>query len=204
MAIVIHEKQLEDLIFEDIEETLGSTIELKGLHLNLGYYISAFRQLRFGEYGISDIITIGFEEGSIIVNVIELKIVPFSFDHLSQLARYVKAVKEMINNSPIRRTVKIYGTLIVEQFPVNDSLYLPYILSDNIAIYSTEYGLSGVKFSKLHSNWVRGEGKLSINDTLKEEDKKELKKMLQWFYAQSIYQIPEFSKSESNNKEGPF
>lgn len=157
MAITISEKDLEDLIFEDYKSNLAECLQDRGWPIYLEYP-RIHRQVKLGGYGIADLIVMGSFYDEIQVHVIELKVTPLCLDHLSQLARYIKAIKEIISKSNLIGKVSVHGILIVESIPINDNVFIPNILQENISIYSAKYGLYGIEFSQLDTSFIKSSG----------------------------------------------
>lgn len=148
------EKDLEDIIFntDNVElEKRGLTIDGKKI-----------RQLRIGNYGISDIITVDriddhhfeFNDERILrITVFELKQNDINAQTMMQAYRYCKGIERYINgfrNKGIDIAFKV--VLIGKKIGAGEFIYLADFI-DSMEVYTYEYRFDGI-FFKPHKNYV--------------------------------------------------
>ena len=102
------EKDLESIIFETDNEKLQE----------IGFDIEGrkFRQLRIGNYGISDIITVSRHGQNLHIEIIELKKDVINIDTLIQSLRYLAGIKNFLKRRNFTKnvfyTIKLCGKSI--------------------------------------------------------------------------------------------
>lgn len=154
------EKNLEDIIFETPTENLDD----RGLYV-LG---KRYRQLRIGNYGIADMVTMSREyinyphtTYSILhITVYELKKNKLDENTLCQASRYVKGIKRYIKQRNIFNncSVEFKIVLVGKTFNLNNSFVYLADFVDNVEIYTYEYKFNGINFID-HSGWyLKDEG----------------------------------------------
>lgn len=147
------EKDLEQIIHESDRDSLKA----KGLIIKG----NAIRQLKIGNYGIADIVTISrtphFMGSSLCVTVYELKKDKISMSSFLQACRYAKGIKQYLNN----RGVEYYDVRIViigsEVDLKSDVCYIPDIF-DSVEYYTYSYGVEGIAFKKENGYCLNNEG----------------------------------------------
>lgn len=148
------EKDLEDLIFEDLVNNNGKGIKNRGL--SLGFHKrnvkpTWYRQLNIDPYGIIDIVGFYRYCGMIHVELLELKIVEIKPDHFEQIARYFRGLEIYLQNTFGESCqMRISPTLIGEYY---SGCYFQNLV--NISVASYRYTLDGVTFDLRngHSSW---------------------------------------------------
>lgn len=156
--VKIDEKTLEDMLFDSLETYSGiERLNKRGLDFQFHPHTLLFRQFNTKDYGIMDILRVEFYRGLVFVEVIELKVVPFELNHLTQLGRYLSFVRRLIKDNKLESKTYVKGTLIVSSFDSsNDYTWIDSIIGTNIRVFSTEYNLDGVKFEKQMPNgWYK-------------------------------------------------
>lgn len=148
------EKDLEDIIWESDNEKLQE----KGLCIE-GKKI---RQLKIGNYGISDIISVfrvpndGFDESHINITIYELKKEKAGISAFLQAVRYCKGIKLYVERRKPNLKVKYNIVLCAKEIDTNsDYIFLTdLIYSDecgfinSVTNYSFKYGLDGMVFKE--------------------------------------------------------
>lgn len=152
------EKDLERIIFETENEELQKR----------GFYIDGkkFRQLRIGNYGIADLVTIkrhttscdGFTTQSVFVTIYELKLDKIGISAFLQAVGYAKGIQEYcIERFP---TIEIIVNIILCGKSIDNSgsfCYIPSIFR-NIRYYVYEYTLNGLYFKRSDSYYLKNKG----------------------------------------------
>lgn len=162
------EKNLEDIIFE----TDNDDLILRGLPIE-GRKI---RQLRIGNYGISDLITIQKEYEAyscinseatkeiyksypyLIISVYELKKGEVNLNTYHQALRYVRGIKSYLNQRKFYIDFRFRIVLIGKEICKKSTLiYLPDVHS-NIEIYQYDYKFDGIIFTNQEGYRLTDEG----------------------------------------------
>jgi hypothetical protein len=163
----ITEKDLEDLMFQDIEQG-GYHLRERGLtsfllsneQPNKVYW---YRQVQLKSYGIADIIGFTRRYGIIYVDIFELKNVPLCTNDFDQISRYHTAVKEIINNTFGKSVPSFVQSILIG--PDIDSGH--YIHNQSrIELYTFTFSLAGFHFQHNPRSWVKVSDKgVTIRDT---------------------------------------
>lgn len=156
------EKDLEDIIFDAPNEELRER----------GFCIEGekIRQLRIGNYGVSDIITMerprympiypedkfakyAGHQGKIIITIYELKKDAIDMDTFLQVIRYYKGVKSWLR----RKTDRLHKydiNIVLVGRSMSDRSGFKYIpeISDIITFYTYSYSIEGLVF-KIEDSW---------------------------------------------------
>ena len=167
------EKDLEEIIFEANNDEL----EKKGLPING----KIFRQLRIGNYGISDLITferyheeyidyhfdnekgIVYEaklKSVLYITVYELKKEVISVSAFIQAVKYVKGIKRYLEKRNFYHEVKYNIVLIGKNInPNSDFIFLPDVISrDAVTFFTYKYGIDGLEFKRIRFYKLTNEG----------------------------------------------
>ena len=155
------EKDLEQIIWESTTEQL----EEKGLHITESYNpkeFKKFRQLRIGNYGISDLIYVSryYEpvaewdsRRTLEINIVELKKGDVNTDTLKQALRYANGVREYLKyrnkfrGGGINNYVKHKITLIGRKVDLTtEFLDLLNFIGIEVVIYTYDYTIDGITF----------------------------------------------------------
>jgi hypothetical protein len=168
------EKDLEEIIFTSDKEKLDK----RGLFVNQRAIFK--RQLKIGNYGISDLITYQrpflcsiervVYKGQI--NVYELKKEKISVSSFLQALNYLKGIRSYLNKKGIEDNYDYKIILIGKEFDIYSSFaYMPDIISSqnyddslgSLPIFSTEfytyeYGLEGIFFKQISGYKLINEG----------------------------------------------
>lgn len=160
------EKNLEDIIFESDRIALSK----RGLYIN-GLML---RQLRIGNYGIADLVTIEkpeyipvppdnpnrFHRGNVIITVYELKQANIGISTLLQAVRYAKGITSWFENSKYYENYNIEFRFVLIGSQIDHSSNFMY-MSDIFVTYSGEsvitlmeykYKIDGIYFYD-NSSW---------------------------------------------------
>ena len=145
------EKDLEDIIFDSIkDETDKYELVERGLvHIESVYY--AAKQVRIGNYGVADLITMQRADGLLDIHVYELKRDMVGIESLIKCARYAKGIKSYMTTRFPRIRINVNCVLIGSKIDGNsDWIYLFDTVMSGVSVYTYEYGLRGLEFD-LHS-----------------------------------------------------
>lgn len=140
------EKDLEDIIFNTSTKKLLE----RGLRVNG----RRFRQLRIGNYGIADMVTIKCNENTVYITVYELKKNQINYTTLSQATRYIQGIKKYLEkrnnffNCEIVYSVQLVGKSINTS---DDFIYLINFI-DDVDVFIYEYDFDGIKFT-IQDSW---------------------------------------------------
>ena len=149
------EKDLEQIIFETRNELLRE----KGLEIS-GKKV---RQLRLGNYGIADLVTItkpgfiiskdpkynGFFEDSIYIDIYELKQDKISVSAFLQACGYYKGISKYISkHNKLKKDYKIRLNLVGKTIDTtSEFIYLSDIFED-VNFFTYDYGFEGISFTQ--------------------------------------------------------
>lgn len=151
------EKDLEEIIYESMTTRKGRT----ELH-NRGLCVSGmpFRQVKLGEYGRLDLVTLHMEKCKTTdkylcnITVYELKKKQIDANALMQGCRYLTGLRHLFNYSE-RIIFDFSLCLIGRSVCQGDFLYLCNHLPENIEIYTYNYRIDGISFSCVNNgNWA--------------------------------------------------
>ncbi len=148
------EKNLEDIIFQ----TTSDDLQQRGLYVRGKRY----RQLRIGNYGIADMVTVKkeyLEDTHYPIPVINITVYEFKknlidTDTLLQASRYVKGIQRYLDlrekflNDVINFEIVLVGKTISKG---TDFTFLSDFIED-LRVYTYDYNFDGIKFEK-HSDW---------------------------------------------------
>jgi hypothetical protein len=148
------EKNLEDIIFK----TSSNDLQERGLYVRGKRY----RQLRIGNYGIADMVTINkayLEDTHYPIPVINITIFEFKknfidTDTLLQASRYVKGIQRYfdIHNKFLNDIVNFKIVLVGKNISKGtDFTFLSDFIED-LRVFTYDYNFDGIKFIE-HSGW---------------------------------------------------
>jgi hypothetical protein len=161
----ITEKELEDLMYEDLTTTGGRYLRKLGLEVSCMIpfpgTVKWLRQVRLEPYGIADIIGYRRCRGGLMIDIIELKNRPIECNDFDQVFRYRSAVREMFRNSRPNMEIKITASLIGRE--INSGHYI-HNNCTHTNLYSFKFGLAGFRFERHENRWCKLNGELTIND----------------------------------------
>jgi hypothetical protein len=166
----ITEKDLEDLIFDDLVETGGSDLIDRGFNTGLisrehfQNRVHWHRQVSFGAYGIADLVGYTRQNGSIYIDIVELKNVPLKCGDFDQLLRYKTAALEVAEN-----TFKGDFACHVSTYLVGPSIDAGHYIHNQIRfalnLYTFKFSIAGFQFEHHSAGWHRSDAKgLSLAD----------------------------------------
>tara|TARA_R110000803_G_C11936685_1_gene316054 strand:+ start:204 stop:668 length:465 start_codon:yes stop_codon:yes gene_type:complete len=149
------EKDLEDIIFNAPNSELGNRgLPITGLKI---------RQIRLGNYGISDLITINKKikrkKGVIIghcidIIVYELKKDEVNKDTLSQLLRYMKGVHRYMK--AFKSVEYTLQGVMIGKSTHDDIIYLSDV--SEFEIFNYDYDYNGISFEEVNNYSLKHEG----------------------------------------------
>lgn len=153
--MTILESELEDLIFNKIQEGSFEELDNKGLHIcALSKY---YRQFNFGSYGIADIVGLMIirdkNAWNFHVSIYELKKDSIGPKTLCQAAKYAKAVQRMADNwnykhkNKRRINLNIDIHLIGQSIEGGGFIYLPDLI-ENLYLYQYKLDFDGIYFDQ--------------------------------------------------------
>lgn len=150
------EKEFEDQLYDCIRAR-------KENPLNGRRVLSVIRQASLGKYGIADIITLELMGDKQVINVIELKNVPFSISNIFQTKRYMAAVQMgadyklcgngllnfgLDNHLQMFPEIKVVGSIVCTHVGELDDGVLASLDDLNIAVYRAGMELLSVFFER--------------------------------------------------------
>lgn len=156
---MFNEKQLEDMIFEKLQEEDYDFLQDRGLITRLHNY-TWYRQFYLESYGIADIV--GFQliknNGRLYldIKIIELKAVEFEYKHIGQLKRYSTAMHHLFENLLVNNIIVEVDTEMIlickESEFKNDEAFFMNVCqfeSNRIDVFSYKFDLQkGIKFDE--------------------------------------------------------
>jgi hypothetical protein len=167
----ISEKELEELMYEDLTTTNGKYLNRIGFHVSCMLREAGdttwLRQVRMEPYGIADIIGYRRSRGYLIVDIIELKNRPLEAHDFDQVLRYQTAIYEMLKNSRNKMRVSVESTLVGRG--VNSGHYIHNY--GNVNVFSFNYGLKGFDFELNPNSWCKNGGRMMLDSFTAAETK---------------------------------
>jgi hypothetical protein len=154
------EKDLEEMIFIHLGNHEGcKLLEERGLFLNNEIDFINLRQPSLSSYGIPDIVTISFggrENKTLFltINIIELKIVPLTNSHISQVMRYEEGIKDYISTLDVNIEVD-FNLILIGSGYSDDFIWINQNIS-NLSSYVFNFDLkNGLNFELIPKGWRR-------------------------------------------------
>ena len=143
------EKDLEQIICESGMEELRKR--------GLGIYGKLFRQVKIGNYGIADLITVRrpYYEDELNITIYELKKDTISISAFLQAVNYAKGIQKFMGNKYPEIDYRMTIALIGHNIDTSGSFcYLPEIVTGHceLKMYTYEYKVDGVQFVE-HNNY---------------------------------------------------
>lgn len=161
------EKQIEDLISENLRSEKGRDLLCKrGLHFIRGLDVF-YRQLNLGDYGILDLVGLTYEPPSktLRVVVIELKKGEININTLLQAIRYCKGLQEVVSKYSMAINVKFSIVLIGKTICTTDFCYMCDFI-ENLRCFTVELNLeTGIYFNR-ERNYRIVDAKININESV--------------------------------------
>lgn len=158
------EKDLEDIIFQANNNELRN----KGL----GILGKKYRQLKIGNYGIADVVTI--QRGKynkktkkhtpLIITVFELKKGDINNEAFFQAVRYIKGISQYLKGRRGCSLLYVFKVVLIgKNKPIGDLIYLPdYVLNAQgdkfLEIYTYNYKIDGLLFDRISGYSLINEG----------------------------------------------
>jgi DNA-directed RNA polymerase subunit N (RpoN/RPB10) len=144
------EKDLERILEEQLNNDPEVLYDLGLEHIDYDLKTKVFRQLRIGNYGIADLVTVQRYMDNIIINVYELKKGVINEDALFQCSAYAKGIKSYLD----KRGVKKYTVRkVLIGSSVETSGRFPFIFDEiqrenftDTSIYSFDFKIDGIRF----------------------------------------------------------
>lgn len=147
------EKDLEYIIWDNLffPEDVGN---LNGSGLDCVCYTPyKSRQLRIGNYGICDLVTLERGQESLRVTIYELKKDEINIDGVIQLSRYVTGCKRYLRSRFPETEILIRPVIIGRSIHNGDWVYLFNTLFNTVLVYTYEYGIDGLQFDLHNMNY---------------------------------------------------
>lgn len=142
------EKDLETIIWEANNEDL--------MQRGLPFYGKKFRQLRIGNYGVADLVTVYREEGILNITIYELKQQRVGVGAFLQIIGYASGIKSYLEDTRGYFNFNISIVLIGESLDTSGNLiYLPDLIFGgdfcigvikSVDFYTYKYEIDGLKF----------------------------------------------------------
>lgn len=147
--MTISERELEDLIYQDLVENRGESIFNRGLYISMCKIWE--RQLNLGPYGIADIVGFDRFHGGIDIQLIELKVVPIDAGCFDQILRYKTAIEEYLDNTlkgkfDYRFVLHLVGPSMSSGHYIHNSI-------ENCIVTEYDIDLNGIRFRGHRGNW---------------------------------------------------
>ena len=164
----ITEKELEDLIFSDLQfdpySLVATGLDLTLVSLPTPNKVYWGRQVDFKQYGRADLVGWTRYKGSIYVDLIELKNRELTNNDFNQVFKYKQAIEEAFSNTA--RLTNRYHRLNVSCYLVGRGLNECHFLHNNsgVVIYTYKFGLKGFQFERCDGGWRSGDVELTLND----------------------------------------
>lgn len=148
--MILTEKEVELLIFEDLRTNYGLGLKGRGLELNsqelCGPFeknkIRWFRQLSIPPYGIIDLVGFFRHNGAIHVELIELKSIAIESEHFEQLFKYRDGLDIYLHNTFKNPKVVFSSYLIGRGFNTGTNIQN----NTGVIVSTYDYDLSGIQF----------------------------------------------------------
>lgn len=144
-----YESDLEDIVFNALKSQQGCA-KLHSIGLKLPHKPTlVFRQLRIGNYGVADIVTVSkwyFQDKPYLgVTIYELKRNDLDEKALIQSQRYSSGIKHYLSLRGYSN-VSVDVILIGRKISTSDWVYM---MEDSLVeVYTYQYGIDGMKFSR--------------------------------------------------------
>lgn len=145
------EKDLEEIIYN----TKNELLQIRGLWIEG----KKFRQLKIGNYGISDVITVNrnYEINRLSITIYELKKDAIGVSTFMQAVRYAKGIHSWLRKHKSFE-YDLRFALVGKYIDFNtDLVYLPDIY-ENIELYTYEYEFDGIHFKPHRMYTLTNEG----------------------------------------------
>lgn len=162
----ITEKELEDLIFTDLQfdpySLVATGLDLSLVTLPSPNRVHWHRQVDLKHYGRADIVGWTRYKGQIYVDVVELKNVPITNNDFNQVLRYRHAIEEAFNNSV--KLTRYWLRIHVSCYLIGRDLNECHFVNNNtdVKVYTYKFGLKGFQFDTAKGKWHYGSGNLSL------------------------------------------
>jgi hypothetical protein len=142
------EKNLEDIICDGLaDKEIGKSIAERGL-TPIGVAYRHQRQVRIGNYGVADIITLTRTEQGFLFSIYELKKSVIDLDTLLQASRYRAGLSSYLRKKLNNETSIAIECILIGDKVSSDSdwIYLPPMMRNNISVYTYNYQFDGIHF----------------------------------------------------------
>ena len=148
------EKNLEDILY-DAFRCSESVNHLFMCGLECYYPALTLRQVRIGNYGIADLVTISLVERKI--RVFELKRDNIGVGALLQASKYKRGINRYLYESGRDNLLcfDIEIILIGKRYENSEWLYLFANGLDGVSLYTYKYGLNGLSFEQHEFEYIR-------------------------------------------------
>ena len=146
------EKDLEEILWNELQTEKGiDNLTRRGLYIIKN--TKAFRQLRIGGYGVSDIINVTKVGQNLHINIIELKKDKVSMSAFLQAVRYYKGIRRYLEFRNKTFDVIWHITLIGSEIDANsDFIFLSDFIEFRLSLVSYSYDVDGIRFN-YHSGY---------------------------------------------------
>lgn len=148
------EKDLERILEEQMNEDSEVLYDLGLDTIDFDSKMKVFRQLRIGNYGIADLVTVQRWMDELYIDVYELKKDKIDFNALCQVHSYSKGIQSYLLKRGFKK-FKIRKILIGREFDTHGRFV--FIFDDNqrsnfldTHIFKFNYGIKGLTFEEVH------------------------------------------------------
>ena len=157
-----------EFLEKDLEQIISESSNFNLRQRDLPIFGRKMRQVRIGNYGIADLITVDratdfdFDENKIIgsrliINVYELKKDKIGISAFLQAIRYAKGISRYLEKRGIDFDINI--KLIGQEVDLSgDFVYISDILRYNVEMYLYSYKLDGLTFKRVLGYNLKNEG----------------------------------------------
>jgi len=142
------EKDLENIIWDNIHHK-EDIRKLKSKGLTCLYSFPApvrARQLRIGNYGIADMVTLNRCSDEVYVTIYELKKDEVNIDSLIQASRYAKGITRYLSARFETWNLHVDIVLIGNKINQSDWVYLFGSFINEVSIYTYDFDIDGLRF----------------------------------------------------------
>jgi hypothetical protein len=167
------ERDLEDIVFNAMQSPEGiDHLQERGLDFcHSEDTFLAKRQLKIGNYGVCDIITmskfdtriddaLGFMQSLVFIQVCELKRGQIDVKTLIQVKRYIAGVKQYMGMYHPKLKIHVSGLLIGRSLCTDEWVYLIDGI-DDVIMQTYSYGIDGIEFKTIRGPYTLVDNGLS-------------------------------------------
>lgn len=150
------EKDLERILEEQLNNDPEVLYDLGLEHIDYDLKMKVFRQLRIGNYGVADLVTVQRFSDELFIDVYELKKDKIDFNALCQVHAYSKGVQSYLLKRGFNK-FRIRKILVGRDFDTHGKFV--FVFDDNqrlnfldTHIFKYHYGIKGILFEEVFPN----------------------------------------------------